>query len=571
MSQWKGYGPDNELRAHVGVTETGPPQTPAQGALTYEPYYGLHSKPFSLSTDPRALYTGPHHAAVLEDLLAAIRRREGLIVLTGEMGTGKTTLCRAALYQLDRKTFTTFVPDPFLSRDDLLRMLLVGFGEVSVDDLAQGRLKGVPRADLACRLYEFLTSLESVDAFAVLVIDEAQHLAPPLLDEIRALSELEAGRRLLQIVLVGQRELRARLRLPEMRAIAQRVTTVCELEPLTRDGVSGYVSHRLAAAGAVRGHVAFSSAALALIDQASSGIPRLVNRICDRALHYGYLDRASQVGQAHVARALHDLELTVTRVNVAVPAPEPVPEPAPVRFEVAAPSEAARPAGASAASSPKALFQKTAVEPSPIADDLRALLDLPVVSRQAEEPMAARTDRMPGRSRRPRTLGAKWVQALKTSLPALGVMAMLVAGGIAVSAVSARSRQVDLPPSPPSPLTIPAIVRPRRRPPAGESPAPSPVVEDVAPPAAGGVPAQTWVVQVAAFASPERSAEMVRRLSESGLPAYEVAGELGSRGQLNFVRLGPYESAEEADQVRDQLQSSPVYEGAFVRNITTQP
>src|SRR5215510_8001384 len=243
MSQWKGYTPENKPSG-ASVAEPGPHTAVSAGALTYEPHYGLKAKPFSLSTDPRVLYSAAGHAEALDELLAAIRRREGLIVVTGEMGTGKTTLCRAALYQLDRKTFTTIVPDPFLSREDLLRMLLVDFGEVSVNDLRQGRLTGASRPDLSYQLYEFLTSLESVDAFAVLVIDEAQHLAPPLIEEIRALSELEAGRRLLQIVLVGQPELQNRLRQPELRPIEQRVTTRCELKPLTREDVSGYVAHR---------------------------------------------------------------------------------------------------------------------------------------------------------------------------------------------------------------------------------------------------------------------------------------------------------------------------------------
>ena len=249
MSQWKGYGPDNVLPSDAALQDNGPQAAASAGALTYEPYYGLKAKPFSLSTDPRSLYRSPCHASVLDDLLAGIRRREGIVVLTGEMGTGKTTLCRAALYQLDRKTFTTFVPDPFLSREDLLRMLLVDFGEVSVDDLRRGRLSGASRPDLSYQLYEFLTSLESVDAFAVLVIDEAQHLAAPLLEEIRALSELEAGRRLLQIVLVGQPELQTRLKQFQMRQIEQRVTMRCELRPLSKEDVAGYVAHRMAMVG----------------------------------------------------------------------------------------------------------------------------------------------------------------------------------------------------------------------------------------------------------------------------------------------------------------------------------
>ena len=261
MSQWKGYGPDNVLSSETGVTEIGPQSAASAGTLTYEPYYGLKVKPFSLSTDPRTLYMSPSHTSALEDLLGAIRRREGLIVLTGEMGTGKTTLCRAALYQLDRKTFTTFVPDPFLSREDLLRMLLVDFGEVSVDDLRRGRLSGASRPDLSYQLFEFLTSLESVDAFAVLVIDEAQNLAQPLLEEIRALSELESGRRLLQIVLVGQPELQSHLKQFQMRQIDQRVTMRCELPladqggrrrlrgPSSGDGGRCSRAHRLRAGG----------------------------------------------------------------------------------------------------------------------------------------------------------------------------------------------------------------------------------------------------------------------------------------------------------------------------------
>ena len=294
MSQWKGYDPDNVLPSDAGAAD-GPQTAATSGALTYEPYFGLKAKPFSLSTDPRALYRSPAHRAVLDDLLSGIRRREGIIVLTGEMGTGKTTLCRAALYQLDRKTFTTFVPDPHLSREDLLRMLLVDFGEVSVDDLRRGRLSAASRSDLSYQLYGFLTSLESVDAFAVLVIDEAQHLAPPLLEEIRALSELEAGRRLLQIVLVGQPELQSRLKQFQMRQIDQRVTMRCELRPLTKEDVAGYVAHRLAAVGGTQERIAFASAAIDMIHAASSGVPRLVNIICDRAMSLAQQRRQVQV------------------------------------------------------------------------------------------------------------------------------------------------------------------------------------------------------------------------------------------------------------------------------------
>ena len=166
-------------------------------------------------------------ASAFEELLNGIRRREGLITLTGEIGTGKTTLIRSVLQNLDRRTFTAFVPDPFVSREDLLKMLLVDFGVVSIADLKRGMLSGASRPDLSYPLCEFLDSLVGLQAFAVLIIDEAQNLPLPLLEEVRILSDLEGRERLLQVVLVGQPELRDHLRLPEMRQVNQRVSIRC--------------------------------------------------------------------------------------------------------------------------------------------------------------------------------------------------------------------------------------------------------------------------------------------------------------------------------------------------------
>ena len=245
-------------------------------------------------------------------MLAAIRRREGLIVLTGDIGTGKTTLCRAVLKQLDRKTFTTFVPDPFLSREDLLKMLLVDFGVMSVEDLKMGRLRGASRADLNYVLNEFLVSLAPLQAFAVLIIDEAQNLSLPLLEEIRILSDLEDHGKLLQVVLVGQCELRAHLKLPEMRQVDQRVSVRCELKPLSRDGVTGYVRHRLDVAGSGNCRVEFSASALDEVYRGSGGVPRLVNLICDRALHKGHIRRTARIEPEIISGAMADLDLSVS-------------------------------------------------------------------------------------------------------------------------------------------------------------------------------------------------------------------------------------------------------------------
>ena len=281
----------------------------ASASLTYEPFYGLGEKPFSLSPDPRFLFRSPAHGPAFDELQAGIRRREGLIVLTGAIGTGKTTLCRSVLKQLDRRTFSSFVADPFVSREDLLKTLLVDFGVISIGDLTRGRFDGASRSDLSYPLYEFLDSLVLLQAFAVLVIDEAQNLSLPLLEEIRILSELERREKLLQVVLVGQPELRSSLRLPQMRQVDQRVSVRCELTALDAAGVAGYVNHRLAVAGRGESRVEFTGSALEAIHEGSLGVPRLINRICDRALQRAHASEWMQVDAPFVRAAIADLGL----------------------------------------------------------------------------------------------------------------------------------------------------------------------------------------------------------------------------------------------------------------------
>jgi type II secretory pathway predicted ATPase ExeA/cell division septation protein DedD len=583
MSQWKGYSPDNVLVSGAAAADIGPQSAISAGALTYEPYFGLTGKPFSLSTDPRALYKSPSHAAVLDALLAGIRRREGIIVLTGEMGTGKTTLCRAALYQLDRKTFTTFVPDPSLSREDLLRMLLVDFGEVSIDDLRRGRLSGAPRPDLSYQLYEFLTSLESVDAFAVLVIDEAQRLAMPLLEEIRALSELEAGRRLLQIVLVGQPELQTRLKQFQMRHIDQRVTMRCELQSLTKEDVANYAAHRLAMVGGTSERIAFASAAIDLIHAASNGIPRIVNIICDRALTRAHLERVSVVGPPLVAEAVEELQLVSSQVAVAgqvvertpvrpaqVLAPAP-PAPTPRERE----SVPVPPPPPSVPSNLKGLFDRRQASPEApaVPSELHSLLTLqPTAPRREWETAPDHVKAGAGPSAAPvwkwrvdsevrREARFGWLK--NAGLAALGMGVLLLAGGIAVTAQRGRLAFA-------APVAAPAAVR------AATSTAPATAPQTrtqaqtpVAVAAATPVSADTWVVQVAAFTTETRARGLVQRLLQSGFPAFEVPS-LGGDDPLYFVRVGPFKTASEADEVRDQIRQLSDLEDAFVRSVTTK-
>ena len=279
---------------------------PRATGLSYETFYGLKEKPFSLSSDARFFYHSRAHAPAYEDLLASIRRRESLNALTGDIGTGKTTLCRAVLQDLDRKTFSAFVPDPFVSREDLLKVVLMDFGVLSVDDLTSGRLKDATRTELSYLLYEFLDTLTPLQAFAVVIIDEAQNLSVPLLEEIRILSDSDGRERQLQVVLVGQLELREKLKLPEMRQVDQRISVHCSLEPLASAGIAGYIAHRLEVAGGSPDRVRFSAEAVDLLYRTTHGVPRLINRICDRALHHGYLRRAGTIDEHMLEAAIDD-------------------------------------------------------------------------------------------------------------------------------------------------------------------------------------------------------------------------------------------------------------------------
>src|SRR5438552_3004660 len=275
----------------------------------YEDYYGFTEKPFSLTPDPKYLYRSQSHANAFDLLQYAIRRREGFVVITGDIGTGKTTLCRALLEQIDRKTFTALVLNPFLSEDDLLKRILVDFGVISREELKSGRMAGVSKQELVDALYEFLLGLIPLKASAVLIIDEAQNLPLPVLEQIRILSNLETDKeKLLQIILVGQLNLRTLLRSPELRQLDQRVSIRYELKPLDRETVAAYIAHRLTIAGGSAA-VTFAPKALQDVHRLSGGIPRLINLICDRALLAAYSVRANRITPEMIDHAAESLDL----------------------------------------------------------------------------------------------------------------------------------------------------------------------------------------------------------------------------------------------------------------------
>jgi len=275
----------------------------------YEHYYGFAEKPFSLTPDPKYLYRSQSHASAFDLLQYAVRRREGFAVITGDIGTGKTTLCRALLEQIDRATFTALVLNPFLTEEDLLKRILQDFGVLSREEAKSPAMASISKQELVETLYDFLLSLVPLKASAVLIIDEAQNLPLQVLEQIRILSNLETDKeKLLQIILVGQLNLHGLLRSPDLRQLDQRVSIRYELAPLDRDSVAAYITHRLTIAGGGQS-VAFAPDAVDEVHRVSHGIPRLINLVCDRALLGGYSQRTSRVTAELVRHAAEGLEL----------------------------------------------------------------------------------------------------------------------------------------------------------------------------------------------------------------------------------------------------------------------
>ncbi len=286
----------------------------------YEDYYRFRRQPFSPTPDPEFLYKSAVHQKALEELLRGIRRREGMLLLTGDVGTGKTTTTRALLGLLDRDMFTALVIDPFVTADELLRVLLHDFGVVSDSRV----MEGVSRQSLVDTLNRFLMSLSTVGASALAVVDEAQNLDPAVLEQLRVLTVLETDQqKLLQILLVGQPELQDMLETPEMRPLNQRIARRCVLDPLNRDEVEQYVGFRIRMA---RGgwETMFSAGALDLVYKFSGGVPRKINQLCDRALEAGFAALSPTVDETLVTEAAEALEPTRKRAVPVTVEPSPV-------------------------------------------------------------------------------------------------------------------------------------------------------------------------------------------------------------------------------------------------------
>ena len=480
--------------------------------MGYEKFFGLNDAPFSLAPNPRYLFESASHAAALEQLAYAIERREPLIVMTGEIGTGKTLLCRTVLQRLDRRSFVSVINNPLLERDDLLRQMLQDFGVISTD---RTTMPATSRHDLVHALEDFLSSLISLDAHAFVIIDEAQHVQPDVLEQIRLLSNIDApGGTMLQIILIGQLDLESLLARPDLRQFQQRVSRRIRLEPLGEDELRPYIDHRLAvgrAAGSgmpgagelaraldewegARPGVTFTPDAVQTIWRWSLGLPRLVNLLCDRALEAACAHklRTIDAGLVETAAVALDLRAEPARVPAAPVAPQ-------VDIHVA-----------------------------------------PIPANFESGSTTARTRE-------------KILAGLAAVLAVAAAAAWFVTRAPASSGTGSRMTPAGGPTPAAAPVVAPSTPTPSLEPAAVLAPAspPPPIAapEHAAAAAARGTIAPSFEIVVASFRTEARAASATAQVSDAGLPVRRRTA-----GGWQQVIAGPFASREAADAAHQRLE-----------------
>ena len=266
----------------------------------YHEYYGLVRSPFEMTPDPAFLVLSDSHREGLATLLYAVRSRKGFVLLTGEVGTGKTTLLHALLAQLERETAAAFLFNPRLEPLDFFRVL---FDEFGIEQPCHSK------AEYLLALNRFLIDRLARDLPTLLIVDEAQNLSAEMLEEIRLLSNLETpSSKLLQIMLVGQPELAEKLAKPELRQLRQRIVLRHSLRPFTEQELHHYIDERLRLAG-YTGKALFENEALRELYRVTGGVPRLINVVCDGALLLGYGQERATLGADAIREVARDLAL----------------------------------------------------------------------------------------------------------------------------------------------------------------------------------------------------------------------------------------------------------------------
>jgi general secretion pathway protein A len=511
----------------------------------YERFFGLNEAPFSLAPNPRFLFESASHAAALAQVAYALERREPLVVITGEIGTGKTLLCRTVLQRLGRKTFLSVITDPLLERDDLLKQLLEDFGAISKD---RTRLTETSRHALIQALQTFLASLAPIQAHAVVIIDEAQHLQPDVLEQIRLLSNIDDERgTMLQIILVGQPDLEPLLARPELRQLQQRVSRRFQLTPLNAEEVQQYIEHRLALAGgnslsqapgarelaramaeweATQAGIEFTPDALQAVSRLSGGLPRVINLVCDRSLEAAYASRQRRI----------DLPLINAAARALGMAQDPAPIGSPANGFATAPGEQTEPDESSRTVAPF-------------------------------EPAAPREPFHPADDARPVAVGARAQPATATSSRKY----IVLAGSLAAAAVAiwfgiraANPRSAQTPRTEPAAPASPAITRTNAQPDPAPPGAPPSVPEPPAttqtptPPgvtapapgaAAPAAAGERFEIVVASFHTDARAASVAADVAALGLPVGRRVSD-----DWQQVLAGPFASRDQAEDAQRRLE-----------------
>jgi len=268
----------------------------------YAEFFGFREMPFNITPDPRFLYLSPTHVEALQHLRYGISEKKGFIVLTGEVGCGKTTICRRLLEDMeDQDIETALILNPRLSETQLLQAIL---RELNVEKVKRSR------QDLLEQLNAHLLELIDHGKDIVLIIDESQNMSFEALEHVRLLSNLETHtQKLLQIILIGQPELKEKLKQDRLRQLRQRVLVYYDLKPLSQEQVAAYIQHRLTLAGG-NGRPTFTPLALKKIYRKSQGVPRMVNNICDKAILSAYIKSKDTVSWWDVRRAIKELNIS---------------------------------------------------------------------------------------------------------------------------------------------------------------------------------------------------------------------------------------------------------------------
>jgi general secretion pathway protein A len=283
----------------------------------YHQYFGFKEPPFNLTPNSRFFFSSTKHTEALSTLVYAIKERKGFVVITGDIGSGKTTVCRALINQLDPKTQVALVTNTHLSAKDLLMNIL--------DDLEVPYEPG-SKAKLHAQLNQYLIEQLQRDHNVVLIIDEAQNLSPAVLEEVRMISNLETeNEKLIQIIFLGQPELKKKLALPRLEQLRQRIAVYFHLTPLNKEDTKSYIRHRLKVASSTDNEF-ITERAIDLVYDFSKGVPRLINQICDSAFLTGYISETKTIDEDIVKEVI--LESPMTQIARAKDPMEKEEEPA---------------------------------------------------------------------------------------------------------------------------------------------------------------------------------------------------------------------------------------------------